>query len=106
MPRISNTTDEWLRGIDKRLRMLGKIMVNTLPQAPIQFTIGDGNPGTPADGSDTYPNATLDGLDISVYLTGTGYLVEGVDYDILAGGGFTLLSTTFDTGATYIIYKV
>ena len=108
-PQVIDSNTAWLSKIEERLRGIQSILYNGggsgSSVVPIQFTIGDGNPGTPANGSTIYANAVLNGKTISVHKNGVGYLTEGADYDLYAGGGIELLGgATFDTGVTYLIW--
>ena len=69
-----------------------------------QFTIGDGNPGTPTNGSTTYANPSVEGKTVKVFKNGVGYLTEGTDFSN-SGGIITLLGgAVFSTGETYVIF--
>lgn len=70
-----------------------------------QFTVGV-TAGAPADGSTEYINPDVTG-DIKVHKNGTGYLTEGVHYDLLVGGGIKLIGgSVFSNDEVYTIFKV
>jgi hypothetical protein len=108
------TTEEtkWLRDIEKLIRIsngyLARIASTKNYQPIAQFTIGDGNPGTPANNTTTYSNPAMDGYNVKIYLNGTGYLTEGTgagQYQLLTGGGFVLQGgTEFTTSQTYTVF--
>ncbi|WP_126244129.1 hypothetical protein [Chitinophaga rhizosphaerae] len=60
-------------------------------RADIRFQIGDGGSLTPPPGAVEYSNPDLVGKRFRVFRRGVGYLSEGVEFSILATGGFRLL---------------
>lgn len=99
-------TDKLLSKTNDLLRSINSILYSvSLPGAPIQFKIGDGNPLTPANGATAYVNANLAPYKrILVYLQGTGYLTLTTQYTVDSTGGFTLVGSTFATNQVYLVF--
>lgn len=69
------------------------------------FTIGDMAEGTPADGTSSFLNPNLAGLNhdaVKIDLNGS-YLAP-TDFNLASEGGFTLNGHTFSTGDRYVIW--
>lgn len=112
MPQVLNNTDQWLYTIVKMLRLLTGATINGGGGSGsgnysyvIDFIVGAGG-GAPANLATTYVNPNVTGT-IQLYKDGTGYMEEGVDWELLAGGGITLLDgNVFSTDEHYSIFKV
>lgn len=72
---------------------------------PIEFTVGDGKPGTPTSGTNVYSNTDIKYSKYKVHKNGPGYLREEIEYQRTSQGGFQLLSgSKFTTGEVYMIW--
>ena len=76
---------------------------NELPK-DIQFIIGDGKTGTPANGSTEYVNSDLEYARYRFKKNGFGTMFPEINYERLSSGGTRLLGgAVFSTGEMYSI---
>lgn len=103
-PQLLTEESRWLAKLVRFQRMAIHQAIKSQVQASASFTIGDGNSGTPTNGSTTYTNTALIGKSPQVFLDGIGFLNLGTDYSFNTSTGVvTLLASTFTTNQRYVI---
>lgn len=102
---VSETKDE----------ILAQLSIVSPGHLPIRFTIGDGNLGTPLDGTSILTNASIIGRTIALEKNGVGFLTVGTgagqyernDNNPSDGLGDTVTlqgGSVFSTGETYALF--
>lgn len=98
----SNSVMRRLLTYKMRVRQTG----TSTPPTPIpSFTNPIVAPGAGWANATDYDFTALKGKSFLLYLNGTGFLTNGVQWNYLAGGGFTILLNNFDaTVNSYVFY--
>lgn len=94
-----------LDAIEQMLRKVASLVASSVVAGTnvASFTVGDGNPGTPANGSTNYINTALNNKALTISVSGQGPISPTL-FNAYPGGGFTLLTgLVFNTGETWVV---
>lgn len=100
-PGLLTDESRWLAKIVRQQAFLQHAITAAEYPFSLTFTIGDGNPGTPIAGTDTYTNAALV-AQMKVYRNGV-LLHDGVDYTHVSGSFVLVSPDVFVTDDVYIV---
>lgn len=100
-PNLLTDESRWLARIARFQRMAVHSTIESSFPFSASFVVGDGNPGTPTNGTSTYTNASLTGQ-VIVYKNGVA-LNNGTDYTHTSGSIVLTSPAVFTTGDSYVV---